>query len=312
MYSIPNSSNSKYRLISKKHYTPLETANSHKSLKNDLQKYDDLIKKARETINQFNPNYRSKSRIRGNFSSNSNIIAIRNFQENKNYSFLQNRFITSSRDSKDDIHNELSRTQDIKNDVEDYYKTIFSKLKNDNNIQNEKIFKLESINKQNELDLIDNEKERNKLKNKVKSLENKLNESNQLYDELKRQKENIENSYEQLKYDYKKEKKKSEFELINKNKFMEDSYLKENEMLKIEVSKYIKENINLKLKVKTLKNKLNEINNSESSNLLTRNQSKLQESKSNFTNKSEKIFNDDESLKSQLEEMKTLYNEQME
>ena len=38
---------------------------------------------------------------------------------------LQKRLITSSRDSKDDIHNELSRTQDIKNDVEDYYKTVF-------------------------------------------------------------------------------------------------------------------------------------------------------------------------------------------
>ena len=60
---------------------------------------------------------------------------------------------------------------------------------------------------------------------------------------------------------------------------MEDSYLKEGEM-------YTKENINLKLKVKTLKIKLNEIKNSESSNLLTRNQSMLQESKSNFTNKS--------------------------
>ena len=60
---------------------------------------------------------------------------------------------------------------------------------------------------------------------------------------------------------------------------MEDSYLKEGEM-------YTKENINLKLKVKPLKIKLNEIKNSESSNLLTRNQSVLQESKSNFTNKS--------------------------
>ena len=49
-------------------------------------------------------------------------------------------------------------------------------------------------------------------------MENILNESNQLYDELKRQKANIENTYEQLKYDYKKEKKKSESELINKNK----------------------------------------------------------------------------------------------
>ena len=87
MYSIPNSSNSKYKWISKKHYTPLVTANSHKSLKNNLKKYEDLIKKARETIIKFNPNYRRKSRIRGNFSSNSNIIAIRNFQQNKNYSF---------------------------------------------------------------------------------------------------------------------------------------------------------------------------------------------------------------------------------
>ena len=47
----------------------------------------DLIKKARETINKFKPNYRSKSRIRGNTSSTTHIVEIRNFPENKNYSF---------------------------------------------------------------------------------------------------------------------------------------------------------------------------------------------------------------------------------
>ncbi len=195
MYSIPNSSSSKYRLNSKKHYTPLETSNSRQTVKNDLQKYDELIKKARDTINKFTPNnnnlYRSKSRLRGDTSSTSQMITQKSNQENsnnKNYYILQKRLITSSRDSKDDIHNELSRTQDFKNDIEEYYKSLFSKMRNDNNIQNEKIYKLESKNKQNELKLIDNEREKNRLKDKVKNLESKLSETNVLYEDLKKKK----------------------------------------------------------------------------------------------------------------------------
>ena len=74
--------------------------------------------------------------LRGNnISSTSHILSTRNIPEN--YSYLTKRLTTSSRESKDDIHYELSRTQE--NDIEEYYKSLFKKMRNDSNIQNEKI-----------------------------------------------------------------------------------------------------------------------------------------------------------------------------
>ena len=69
---------------------------------------------------------------------------------------------------------------------------------------------LENKNKQNELDLIDNERERGKLEDKVKILQKRLNETKNLYDDLRRQKENLENNYDQLRFDYKNDMKKVE------------------------------------------------------------------------------------------------------
>ena len=310
MYSIPNSSSSKYRSSSRRIYTQLNIPNSRESLKRDLSKYDELIKKARDTINKFNSNMttRSKSRLRVNTSTSHVSSQTRNYQDNKNYSFLHKRLITSSRESKDDI---LSKTQDVKGDIEEYYKSLFNQMRNDNNIQNEKIFKLESKNKQNELDLMDNEREKDRLKDRVKTLENKLNETNILYEDLKKEKNNLENNYDQLKFDYKTDMKKVELDSINKNKQIEDSLSKENEMLRNEVNKYIKENINLKLKVKNLKNKIYEIK--ENNSKLNNPQLKLKESKSTYYYKSNnRFFNDEEDLKNQLEDMKKLYDEQME
>ena len=310
MYSIPNSSSSKYRSSSRTQYTQLNIPNSRESLKRDLSKYDELIKKARDTINKFNSNMtsRSKSRLRGNTSTSHVSSQSRNYRDNKNYSFLHKRLITSSRESKDDI---LSKTQDVKGDIEEYYKSLFNQMRNDSNIQNEKIFKLESKNKQNELDLIDNEREKNRLRDRVKTLENRLNENNILYEDLKKQKDNLESNYDQLKFDYQNDMKKLELNSINKNRQLEDTLNKENEMLKNEINKYIKENINLKLKVKNLKNKIYE-NSNENSKFMLTGQSKLKETRSDYLNKSEKYFNDEEDLKNQLSNMQKLYDEQIE
>ena len=45
---------------------------------------------------------------------------------------------------------------------------------------------LESKNKQNELDLIDNERERGRIEDKVKNLQKILNETKALYNDLRR------------------------------------------------------------------------------------------------------------------------------
>ena len=45
---------------------------------------------------------------------------------------------------------------------------------------------LENKNKQNELDLIDNERERGRLEDIVKDLQQRLNETKALYDDLRR------------------------------------------------------------------------------------------------------------------------------
>ena len=73
---------------------------------------------------------------------------------------------------------------------------------------------LENKNKQNELDLIDNERERIILEDKVKILQTRLNETKALYEDLRRQKENLENNYDQLRFDYKNDMKKAEMSSI--------------------------------------------------------------------------------------------------
>ena len=65
---------------------------------------------------------------------------------------------------------------------------------------------------------MDNEREKDRLKDRVKTLENKLNETNILYEDLKKEKNNLENNYDQLKFDYKTDMKKVELDSINKNK----------------------------------------------------------------------------------------------
>ena len=57
---------------------------------------------------------------------------------------------------------------------------------------------------------MDNEREKDRLKDRVKTLENKLNETNILYEDLKKEKNNLENNYDQLKFDYKTDMKKVE------------------------------------------------------------------------------------------------------
>ena len=145
--------------------------------------------------------------------------------------------------------------------VENYYKNLITQLKTDSNIQNEKMRSLENKNKQNELDLIDNERERGRLEDKVKTLEKRLNETKTLYDDLRRQKDNLESNYEQLRYDYKNDMKKAELNSICKNKEIEEILTKENEMIKNELNKFIKENINLKLSIKSLKQEIGTKNN---------------------------------------------------
>ena len=55
--------------------------------------------------------------------------------------------------------------------VENYYKNLITQLKTDSNIQNKRMRSLENKNKQNELDLIDNERERGRLEDIVKDLQ---------------------------------------------------------------------------------------------------------------------------------------------
>ena len=50
--------------------------------------------------------------------------------------------------------------------------------------------------------------------------------------------------------------KKAELNSINKNKEIEDILTKENEMIKSELNNFIKENINFKLSVKSLKQEM--------------------------------------------------------
>ena len=57
------------------------------------------------------------------------------------------------------------------------------------------------------MDLVDNERERVNLEDKVQILQTRLNETKALYEDLRRQKENLENNYDQLRFDYKNDMK---------------------------------------------------------------------------------------------------------
>ena len=203
MHSIPHSKTSSLTRLntSTKLRKTLQPSNSIILVNNDLSRYDDLIKKARETIYKFQNNSINNSRSKEKILNTS----IQNIErKNSNYSVL----LSSQRDSREDIRTEYSNYSNL--NIENYYKSVITQLKTDSNIQNERMKSLENKNKQNELDLIDNERERGKLEDKVKILQKRLNETKNLYDDLRRQKENLENNYDQLRFDYKNDMKKAE------------------------------------------------------------------------------------------------------
>jgi chromosome segregation ATPase len=203
MHSIPHSKTSSLTRLntSTKLRKTLQPSNSIILVNNDLSRYDDLIKKARETIYKFQNNTINNSRSKEKILNTS----IQNIErKNSNYSVL----LSSQRDSREDIRTEYSNYSNL--NIENYYKNVITQLKTDSNIQNERMKSLENKNKQNELDLIDNERERGKLEDKVKILQKRLNETKNLYDDLRRQKENLENNYDQLRFDYKNDMKKAE------------------------------------------------------------------------------------------------------
>jgi chromosome segregation ATPase len=203
MHSIPHSKTSSLTRLntSTKLRKTLQPSNSIILVNNDLSRYDDLIKKARETIYKFQNNTINNSRSKEKILNTS----IQNIErKNSNYSVL----LSSQRDSREDIRTEYSNYSNL--NIENYYKNVITQLKTDSNIQNERMKSLENKNKQNELDLIDNERERGKLEDKVKILQKRLNETKNLYDDLRRQKENLENNYDQLRFDYKNDMKKVE------------------------------------------------------------------------------------------------------
>ena len=166
MHSIPHSKSSSMNrtYTATKLRKNLQSNNSILSLNNDLTRYDDLIKKARDTINKFQNNNISGSRSKEKILNNSNFER-KNSNSNLNYSILAG--LSSQRESRDDIRTEYSNYSNF--GVENYYKNLITQLKTDSNIQNERMRSLECKNKQNELDLIDNERIRGRLEDKVKN-----------------------------------------------------------------------------------------------------------------------------------------------
>ena len=214
----------------------LHNNSSMTSINNDLSRYDDLIKKARDTINKFQTDNMNKSRSKEKILNTSSGQNLEMKGSNSNYSIFGNIGNSSNDENNMDTSNNIRN----ENGVENYYKNLISQMKSDSNIQNERMKSLECQNKKNEMDLIDNERERIILEDKVKILQTRLNETKALYEDLRRQKENLENNYDQLRFDYKNDMKKAQMNSLNKNKEIEDILTKENEMLKGELNKFIK------------------------------------------------------------------------
>ena len=104
----------------------LHNNSSMTSINNDLSRYDDLIKKARETIYKFQNNSINNSRSKEKILNTS----IQNIErKNSNYSVL----LSSQRDSREDIRTEYSNYSNL--NIENYYKNVITQLKTDSNIQ---------------------------------------------------------------------------------------------------------------------------------------------------------------------------------
>ena len=259
----------------------LHNNSSMTSINNDLSRYDDLIKKARDTINKFQTDNMNKSRSKEKILNTSSGQNLEMKGSNSNYSIFGNIGNSSNDENNMDTSNNIRN----ENGVENYYKNLISQMKSDSNIQNERMKSLECQNKKNEMDLIDNERERIILEDKVKILQTRLNETKALYEDLRRQKENLENNYDQLRFDYKNDMKKAQMNSLNKNKEIEDILTKENEMIKSELNKFIKENINLKLSVKNLKQEMG----SKANDIITSLKNENKRLNSQLESKKEKI-----------------------
>ena len=259
----------------------LHNNSSMTSINNDLSRYDDLIKKARDTINKFQTDNMNKSRSKEKILNTSSGQNLEMKGSNSNYSIFGNIGNSSNDENNMDTSNNIRN----ENEVENYYKSLISQMKSDSNIQNERMKSLECQNKKNEMDLIDNERERIILEDKVKILQTRLNETKALYEDLRRQKENLENNYDQLRFDYKNDMKKAQMNSLNKNKEIEDILTKENEMIKSELNKFIKENINLKLSVKNLKQEMG----SKANDIITNLKNENRRLSSQLESKKEKI-----------------------
>ena len=259
----------------------LHNNSSMTSINNDLSRYDDLIKKARDTINKFQTDNMNKSRSKEKILNTSSGQNLEMKGSNSNYSIFGNIGNSSNDENNMDTSNNIRN----ENGVENYYKNLISQMKSDSNIKNERMKSLECQNKKNEMDLIDNERERIILEDKVKILQTRLNETKALYEDLRRQKENLENNYDQLRFDYKNDMKKAQMNSLNKNKEIEDILTKENEMIKSELNKFIKENINLKLSVKNLKQEMG----SKANDIITNLKNENRRLSSQLESKKEKI-----------------------
>ena len=128
MHSIPHSKTSSLTRLntSTKLRKTLQPSNSIILVNNDLSRYDDLIKKARETIYKFQNNSINNSRSKEKILNTS----IQNIErKNSNYSVL----LSSHRDSWEDIRTEYSNYSNL--NIENYYKNVITQLKTDSNIQ---------------------------------------------------------------------------------------------------------------------------------------------------------------------------------
>ena len=256
-YLIPNPDyNVKYRKV--KNNRSINNIQRKKiPKKNDMSAYDEIISRAKNTIDIFQKQL--EQTIPNIINYENNINNIKNIQSYRNINQPTSNKLGGHKSARilsgsssyfqpiltdiDNLNKEQAYTQNINESyninsgvgVDDYYKKLFQKSKNENIKLIKKINELENINFNNERIIMDYKNEKNLLLQRIQELENIINE----YENQNNSKNFMDNSSEKI--DFYNNINNNEYIFLNNER---NKILEENENLKNEINKILQDNNN--------------------------------------------------------------------
>ena len=287
-YLLKNNSqyNIKYKKLKNNH--SLNKVQRTKKPNRDISAYDEIISRAKNTIDIFQKQLELTIPSIINYESNINNIknskSFRNQPQNNKRDQKSVRVFSGSslyyqpilaeiaNQSKEKIQN-----QNINDNTDEYYKILYQKSKNENIVLINRINELEKININNERIIIEYKNEKKFLLDKIQELENILSD-------YENQNNNSKNFLENL--NEKNDINNNELIMITNER---NIIMQENENLKNEINKILQENTNLKIKIKSIE-KINNNINSNKNKIINNHKNHSQNSRIN-NNEDNPVYN---------------------